>query len=58
MKPRYIKKKNAGCPPWILSGVRDIFEKATHMPLTGKTPSTTYIDLNHENQERIDHEQI
>jgi hypothetical protein len=56
LKPKYQKKKTAGCPEWILSGVRNIFEKAAHKPLTGKTPSTAYNDLNHKIQEEIDHE--
>jgi hypothetical protein len=28
MKPRYQKKKNAGCPEWILSGVREKYQQA------------------------------
>jgi len=45
---RYQKKKNAGCATWILDGVREVFRKATEMPVTGKTAPTLYNGIDSE----------
>jgi len=39
---KYHGKKNAGCPAWIIDGVRKIREQATQRPI----PSATLKDKN------------
>ena len=45
MKPRYKKQKNAGCAPWILAGVREVFRKATEKAVTVKTPVDAHTSI-------------